>query len=76
MISSKLSAKYQVVIPKELRQGLNMRPGQRVYLSAGENDELILTARPDVDQFLGVLQPAVEDPVAYQKRVRVDKSSL
>jgi AbrB family looped-hinge helix DNA binding protein len=76
MISSKVSSKYQIVIPKELRQLLKLRPGQRVYMTAKGADELVLKKTPDVEQYLGVLDGTAEDPVAYQKRVRVDKSYL
>ncbi len=75
MISSKVSPKYQIVIPKELRVHLKLRPGQRVYLAAKGPDELVLAKHPDIEQYLGVLESA-EDPVAYQRRIRADKSYL
>lgn len=37
MESVKISPKYQVVIPKKLREALNLTPGQQVQMVAFEN---------------------------------------
>ncbi|MBT3879695.1 MAG: AbrB/MazE/SpoVT family DNA-binding domain-containing protein [Candidatus Scalindua sp.] len=37
MESVKISPKYQVVIPKKLRNLLNLKPGQQVQMIAFEN---------------------------------------
>jgi AbrB family looped-hinge helix DNA binding protein len=37
MESVKISPKYQVVIPKKLRDSLNLSPGQKVQMIAFEN---------------------------------------
>ena len=37
MEAVKISPKYQVVIPKKLREALNLRPGQQVQMVAFEN---------------------------------------
>jgi AbrB family looped-hinge helix DNA binding protein len=44
---SKVSAKFQIVIPKELRKQLNIKPGQKVALSLDKNKNIkISTANP------------------------------
>jgi len=37
MEAVKISPKYQVVIPKKLRESLNLSPGQKVQMVAFEN---------------------------------------
>ena len=37
MEAVKISPKYQIVIPKKLREALNLLPGQRVQMIAFEN---------------------------------------
>ena len=37
MDAVKISPKYQVVIPKKLREALNLSPGQKVQMIAFEN---------------------------------------
>ncbi|MDJ0816412.1 MAG: AbrB/MazE/SpoVT family DNA-binding domain-containing protein [Desulfobacterales bacterium] len=37
MEAVKISPKYQVVIPKKLREALNLSPGQKVQMIAFEN---------------------------------------
>jgi AbrB family looped-hinge helix DNA binding protein len=37
MESVKISPKYQVVIPKKLREALNLSPGQKVQMVAFDN---------------------------------------
>jgi AbrB family looped-hinge helix DNA binding protein len=37
METVKISPKYQVVIPKKLRESLNLSPGQKVQMVAFEN---------------------------------------
>ncbi|RJP70014.1 MAG: AbrB/MazE/SpoVT family DNA-binding domain-containing protein [Ignavibacteriales bacterium] len=43
MTTVKISPKYQVVIPKEIRKKLNLKPGQKMQiLDFGERIEFIL----------------------------------
>jgi len=37
MLSVKVSPKYQVVIPKEIRESLHLKPGQRMQVVQYEN---------------------------------------
>jgi AbrB family looped-hinge helix DNA binding protein len=64
MTTSLLSPKYQVVIPKEVRQALNLKPGQR--LNVVEKDGHI-ELRPILtpDQLIGYLKG--EDALDFQR---------
>lgn len=42
MTTSLLSPKYQIVIPKEIRQQLSLRPGQRLQFKVEKNHIEIL----------------------------------
>lgn len=55
MITSLLSPKYQIVIPKEIRKSMNLQPGQR--LQVVEKDGRI-ELRPILtpDQLIGFLR--------------------
>ena len=50
-----ISPKYQIVIPREIRQRLGLRPGQKVLLSERAGT---ITAIPDqsIDKFRGILK--------------------
>ena len=55
MTTSLLSPKYQIVIPKEIRKSMNLKPGQRLQLT--EKDGKI-EIRPILtpDQLIGFLK--------------------
>lgn len=55
MLTVKVSPKFQVVIPKEIRESLHVLPGQRMQVIQYENRiELILER--DVSELEGFLQ--------------------
>ena len=55
MLSVKVSPKYQVVIPKEIRESLHVLPGQRLQVVQYENRiELILER--DIAELEGFLK--------------------
>ncbi len=64
MTTSLLSPKFQVVIPKDVRQSLNLKPGQR--LNVVEKDGHI-ELRPILtpDQLIGFLKGA--EPLDFQR---------
>lgn len=55
MTTALLSPKYQIVIPKEIRKALNLKPGQRLQLTAKDGK---IEARPILtpDQLIGLLK--------------------
>ena len=46
METVKLSPKYQVVIPRSVRERLGLRPGQRVHVLPYENRIELIPVRP------------------------------
>ncbi len=69
MTTSLLSPKYQIVIPKEIRKALDLKPGQR--LSVIEKDGHI-ELRPILtpDQLIGFLKDKAHIPFEREKTDR------
>ena len=69
MTTSLLSPKYQVVIPKEIRKTLNLKPGQR--LNVIEKDGHI-ELRPILtpEQLIGFLKGKTKLPFEREKQDR------
>ncbi len=55
MSSVKVSPKFQVVIPKEIRESLNLSPGQRMQVIQYEN-RIELIPEKDVGELEGFLK--------------------
>ena len=53
-----LSAKYQIVIPKELRKKLSIKPGQTMYLDSNKNGEIIVKTVSQVTKVYGSMKGA------------------
>jgi AbrB family looped-hinge helix DNA binding protein len=72
MTTSKVSNKYQVVIPKELRKKLDIKPGQTVYLSLGKKPgEVRVNTGSIVDEMYGAFKGAWgKNSDEYLRRLR------
>ena len=55
MLSVKVSPKYQIVIPKEIRESLQVSPGQRMQVVQYE-DRIELIPERDISEFEGFLR--------------------
>ncbi|MEE9342933.1 MAG: AbrB/MazE/SpoVT family DNA-binding domain-containing protein [Gammaproteobacteria bacterium] len=55
MLSVKVSPKFQVVIPKEIRESMNVRPGQRMQVVQYENRIELIPER-DTTELRGFLK--------------------
>lgn len=55
MARSRVTAKYQVTIPKEVREGAGVRPGETVSVEALSEDRILLKRSPRVSDPLSVL---------------------
>lgn len=53
-----VSSKYQIVIPKALREQLNIKPGQTVYLTSHKKGEVVVTTRSRVAELYGTMRGA------------------
>jgi len=73
-----LSDKYQVVIPKELRKGLQLKPGQKIRLSRQKSGKIVIETVSVVDRLAGSLTGVWgKDPDRYIRELRdewVEKS--
>ena len=57
MTTVALSPKFQVVIPKAIRQVLKLRPGQRMEVKLDESGVLLMEPVPDIMSLRGLLKP-------------------
>lgn len=53
-----VGSKYQIVIPKQIRQEINLKPGEKLYIDATEDGTIHLIVPPKnwADQNLGALK--------------------
>lgn len=73
MATSKLSAKYQVVIPKELRDQLDLQPGQNLDITLDKHKNIkISTVSPweELAAKFGGKGYWGDDPVAFIRKQR------
>ena len=60
-----LSSKYQISIPKEIRDGMNLKPGQKLaFLCIGKSVQLV--PQPKLEDLLGIGKGG--DPSNYRDR--------
>ena len=57
MTISTVSPKFQIVIPKDVRQALKLRPGQRVDVRLDGNSRLVVEPELDIRDLRGFLKP-------------------
>jgi len=55
MTTGRLSPKYQIVIPKEIRKSLNLKPGQRLQFTEA-NGKIEVSPILTPGQFVGFLK--------------------
>lgn len=55
MAKTRVSPKYQVVIPKEIREGLSLRPGQDMQVIRKGNIIMLVPDRP-ISAYRGILR--------------------
>ena len=63
--SGKLSPKYQIAIPKEVRESLNWKAGQKLVFLPKGNGVLVLP-EPEIEDLFGVAEGA--NPDDYRDR--------
>ena len=71
MVTVTLSSKFQISIPKEVRETLNLRPGQRlVFLCVGKSVKLV--PQPRIEDLLGIGKGAKPDGYRDRGKHRED----
>ena len=72
MPSSTLTSKGQTTIPKEIREYLNLRPGQRVDYVRDEKGRVVLRpAAYDIRDLHGLLHRTGQKPLTVEEMNRV-----
>ena len=66
MIAVTVSTKYQVVIPKNIRQALNIRPGQKMQMIEYGNQIVMIPIR-SINEARGSLPGIDTDPQREKK---------
>lgn len=66
-----LSEKYQVVIPKEVRKGLKLKPGQKLRISRTKSGDITIKTNSALDELYGSVKGAWgDDPAEYIRKQR------
>jgi antitoxin PrlF len=68
-----LSSKGQLTIPKEMREALHLRPGDRVIYSIIDGQIVITPKNVDFNDLAGMLGPAPKGPATLDD---IDRSVL
>lgn len=67
----KLSKKYQVVIPKEVRKGLQLKPGQNLRVKQTASGDIKIETASVIDEMYGSLKGAWgKDSDKYLQKTR------
>ncbi len=66
MATVRLSAKFEIVIPREIREGLGLRPGQQMTLLEHENS-LTITPEQPLKKLRGILRRTKVDDLRDKK---------
>jgi len=61
----KLSPKFQISIPKEIRARLSWKAGQRLSI-VQQDDGVFVVPEPDIEELRGLMKGA--DPTGYRDR--------
>lgn len=72
MSTTKISSKYQVVIPRDIREQMNLHEGQTLYVERLSDSELRLSTKSALDRYAGSLAGVWgdEDPAIQIRRDR------
>jgi AbrB family looped-hinge helix DNA binding protein len=73
MATTKVSSKYQIVIPRDVREQMDLHEGQTVYVERINDNELRLSTKSVVERFAGRFGDLWgADPMETLKRERAE----
>ena len=77
METAKLSQKYQIVVPKEVRKKMNLRVGERVSVYSVDENRAMLVRRPKsyADALQGLGKEVWEALGGADKYIREERAS-
>lgn len=73
MNTTTVSSKYQIVIPKEIRRKLNIKPGQKLRLNENKQGQVVIEPNSIADEYFGMFAGKEiwgKDPVATIRKMR------
>lgn len=70
MTTVTLSSKNQVVIPKEVREGLGLKGGDQIIIGKAKNGTYTVKKAPSFYDLIGILEPGNGDPVERIRKLR------
>jgi AbrB family looped-hinge helix DNA binding protein len=77
MTTVTLSAKYQVVIPKKIREELQLRPGQKLTVRKTRTGEVGVSVRSPIDEAYGMFKGAWgKDSTAWLEKQRAEANRV
>ena len=65
MTSVAISPKFQVVIPRAVRQQLKLKVGQRVHVRANEAGQVVIEPELDIMSLRGLLKPMPGEDITH-----------
>lgn len=77
MATTTVSSKYQIVIPRKVREQLSIQPGQTIYVDALETGEVVLSTKSALDRtrrrYIGSKLWG-DNPDTYISEMRADRN--
>jgi len=59
----KVSSKYQVVIPKEVREELGIKPGEKLYVMIRDDGTIMFRRPPQIEDLIGLAKGMSTDNI-------------
>lgn len=72
MIVSKISAKGQIVIPKEIRELMGYKPGDAIIFKIRDKEVILVKIEESLNDILKECGPLSEDSITFQRNLRED----
>lgn len=67
-----ISSKYQIVLPQKVREQLSLNPGQRVYVEATENGDVLVRTSSKVESLYGSMRKTLKSADVAIERSRAE----
>lgn len=61
MNTTTISSKYQIVLPQAVREKLSLNPGQKVYVEATEEGDILVRTGSKMNSLYGAMRKILHD---------------